>query len=367
MRVLEISRTAAAGYAGALLSLLDLEKSVLAAGGIEVVRLDAFADNSESPGGKLFLHHRKSRLKIATPRRATAAAVHLEDFDVVLEDVGAAGLKALGWSYRSLRNANRRLVIVSLSAFGLRGAYSDWQGNDFLAQAVGGVMHTCGYAGEAPLALPGEAAFMIAGLHGATAVLAAFFSQEGQEGQAQQDEVDGVHIDISAQDTFMQHWTRHVSEYAYSGVTAARAPRNPEGLHNRHTAMAKDGWLYLLALREPWQDLAAFLGLGEYIAANALAEGARQPPWCELEEAFARSVASKSKYEWFAQAADLGWTFAPVEDPFEIAASPQVVARGGMATVSGSFAVWPEEGPESEPAMPPLPWLCDGSVTIDTD
>lgn len=354
MKVLELSQTSAAAYAGGLLASLGRDEGLL----IDVVRLALGGEQSESPGGELFLHEHKLTLSPASPKRSTAEKMSVADVDIVLEDIGPAGLRSLGWSYRSLRKANPNLIIVSLSPFGLKGAYSDWAGNDFLAQAVGGVIHTCGYEGEAPLALPGEAAYMIAGLHGATAALTAAFEIEGQTDSA------GLHIDISAQDTFMQHWTRHVSEYAYSGVTSSRAPRNPEGLHYRHTAMAQDGWLYLLALREPWQDLAAFLGLGDILTPQAWEEGASQPPWGDIDEAFHAAVAGKGKYQWCAEAAELGWTFAPIEDPFEIAASPQTSARGGMAVSSasgaGSRAVDDRAATRGEPLlMPPLPWLCD--------
>ncbi len=361
--MLEISKSAAAGYAGCLLAELGhqseghSQSDVHNQGGILVERI-AVAGDSESMGGGLFLHHRKIVRSLTAPKSATAAATAIEDFDVIVEDVGPKGLRSLGWSYRSLRLLHPKLVIVSVSPFGLKGAYSHWQGNDFLAQAVGGVMHTSGYDGEAPMALPGEAAYMIAGLHAASAALTGVFGASNTSDQ------EAVHIDISAQDTFMQHWTRHVAEYAYSGVTAKRSSRDPEGLHYRHTAMARDGWLYLLALREPWQDLAAFLGLGEFLQADAFsndtdlddsiytaATATSEPPWSAMEEAFNTTVASKSKYQWFAEAAELGWTFAPLEDPFEIADSPQVAARGGMVSVSDPAS------PDLQ--VPPLPFRID--------
>ena len=56
-----------------------------------------------------------------------------------------------------------------------------------------------------------------------------------------------------------------------------------------------------------------------------------------MAPAFDAALASKDRYQWFADAADMGWTFAPVEDPADIVASPQTCARGAMqeATVAG--------------------------------
>lgn len=334
MRVLELSSGAAAGYAGALLAEL----------GCRVERIDCqVAEKGERPtvedeASQQFFHHRKEVLCASAVRRKTAEHIAIADYDAIIEDVGPRGLRRLGWSYRRMRAAAPLATLVSLSPFGLKGPYKHWEGSDLLAQAVGGVMHASGYAGEAPQMLPGEAAYMIAGLHGATAALSGQFSLNAEV------EAGGIHIDVSAQDTFMQHWIRHVAEYAYSGAPMERQPRDPQGLHYRHTARANDGWVYLLALREPWQDLAAFLGLGEHLPADAFAPDALQPDWQSMESAFHDAVASKGKYEWFADAAELGWTFAPVEDPFAIAASPQTAARGGMARTTDNVQI------------PPLPW-----------
>lgn len=344
MRVLELSASAAAGYAGALLAQL----------GHQVERIGCTPADTESEASLLFLHGSKTELARARPRRETAQRVEAADYDVVIEDIGARGLRGLGWSHRKLRAAKSSLTLVSLSPFGLTGAYKDWQGSDLLAQAVGGVMHSCGYAQEAPLMLPGEAAYMIAGLHGATAALSSYFALATEE------ETQGAHIDISAQDAFMQHWVRHIAEYAYSGTVMQRAPRDPQGLHYRHTAQASDGWVYLLALREPWQDLAAFLGLGEHLPPDAFAPDATQPEWGSMEEAFHEAVVGKSKYEWFAEAAELGWTFAPVEDPFAVAASPQVAARGGMGQAHSTDKMGASE---RNGQIPPMPW----TITTRTD
>ena len=156
-------------------------------------------------------------------------------YDAIVEDVGPKGLKKLGLSYRRLQDVAPSLVLVSLSPFGLSGPNRSWRASELCVQAAGGVMHAAGYDGEAPRKLPGETATMIAGVHGATAAISAVFGvQSGIE--------SGVHIDISAQDTLMQHWTRHVADYAYSGMKLKRQPRSPEGIHSHHTA-AREGRL----------------------------------------------------------------------------------------------------------------------------
>ncbi len=300
MRILEVSAGAGAGYAGLLLSQLRFE----------VDRID----QSDGPSGQdPFLHRDKSEIE---------SAPDLAVYGALIEDVGTDGLRRMGWSYDSLKRDYPDLVIVSLSPFGLTGPYKDWQATDLIAQAAGGVMHVTGFRGEAPLKIPGDTAAMIAGIHGATAVVTAIFGlEEGVE--------ERIHIDISTQDTLMHHWTRHIAEYAYSGTRMHRPERNAEGIHAHHTAMAKDGWIFMLALGVPWQDVAAFLGLGEFVEFSG---DGRQPSWDTMEESFDAAVAVKSKYEWFEEAAAMGWTFAPLEDPFDIMSNPQSAARSFFET-----------------------------------
>jgi len=309
MKVLEVSQGPAGAYAGLLLSQL----------GFTVDRLvtDKLASELSASQG-LFLHRDKGSVH--------PGALALHDYDAVVEDVGKVCLRDLDLSWRKMRVVAPNTTLVSLSPFGLSGPRADWDATDLIVQAAGGVMHITGYEHEAPFKLPGDTAAMIAGLHGATAALAAASGvQQGVE--------EAVHVDISAQDTLMQHWTRHISQYAYAGTLMARPPKVPEGIHLRHTAMAADGYVYMLALGTPWQDVARFLGLDEFITPEYAGPGGPQP-WAEMEAAFHEAIAGKAKYDWFTDAAARGWTFAPVEDPFSLATNPQTRARQAFEQVS---------------------------------
>lgn len=335
MKVLEISTSSAAGYAGALLAELGFEVDRIAVKSRVTSR-----SQSEETAREVFLHHAKKSLD--------DQEIDLTPYDAVIEDVGSRKLRQLGLSRRKIRQISADMVLVSLSPFGLTGPYAHWRGTELNVQAVGGVMHMCGYDGEAPRKLPGDTAACIAGLHAATAVAAAV------QGVAVGKEV-GVHIDISAQDTFLQHWIRHVGNYVYSGTYLKRSTRNPSGIHGRQTARAKDGWLYLLALRIPWQDVARFLGLGRFVTEEyEKADLNTQPLWSEMEPEFEASILAKDRYEWFSDAAKQGWTFAPIEDPLHIVDGPQNRARGFFKSVD-------VDGKEVK--VPGLPYRITNDIT----
>ncbi|MEX0941488.1 MAG: CoA transferase [Pseudomonadales bacterium] len=90
--------------------------------------------------------------------------------------------------------------------------------------------------------------------------------------------------------------------------------------------------LYVIRVSVPWQEVARFLGLGEFVGDEYVGPGGPQP-WDTMAASFENALAGKTKYEWFAAAAKKGWTFAPVEDPFSLRKSPQALARHAFKDV----------------------------------
>ena len=306
MRILEISATAAAGYAGQLLRGMGFEVERIAVGKAPAAR-------------EVFLHRGKS----------VGSLDRLAEYDAVIEDVGRRELRRLGTSHRRLRDGRS---LVSVSHFGLNGPYADFAATDINVQALGGVLHASGFDAEPPRRLPGDVAATIAGVHAATAAASAVFgTRRGREKR--------VHIDISAQDTLMQHWTRHIAQFAYSGTFVRREPKDARGLLIRHSIRAKDGWIFMLALRTKWQAVARFLGLDRFIRD----EEATDQPWDAMAGAVDDVVGTRGRYEWFDQAAAERWTFAPMEEVPSLFDGPQNAARGFFDTVEieGEFVQVP--------------------------
>ena len=77
-------------------------------------------------------------------------------------------------------------------------------------------------------------AAFIAGLHAAIGVFAGVAGvRAGTEPAA--------HLDISAQETFLQHWSRHIGQWSYSGTGQRRDRPNFEGQGVPSMARAADG------------------------------------------------------------------------------------------------------------------------------
>jgi crotonobetainyl-CoA:carnitine CoA-transferase CaiB-like acyl-CoA transferase len=270
-----------------------------------------------------FLNRRKRGVTLDIRRRRGRELLLrlVAEADAVVEGFAPGTLGKLRLSYRTLRRAKPEIVLTSISNFGQTGPRRDWQAMEFVLQAMGGIVAATGWDDAPPKRLAGHQACHIAGLNAATATLAAVYGvQAGTQG--------GVHIDLSIQETFAPHWARHIAQYVYSGTGMRREQRTNGRQGFPHTAMAADGWLYILALYAEWETLAYFLGLEQFITHEWSDPAVRAERWDEIEPAFRAAIASRGKYDWFARAAEEGYTFAPIEAPADVLAGPQAAARG---------------------------------------
>jgi CoA:oxalate CoA-transferase len=270
-----------------------------------------------------FLNRRKRSVALDITRRQGRELLLrlVEGADAVVESFSPGTLGRLRLSFRALRRRNPNVVLTSVSNFGQTGPRRDWQATELILQAMGGVMAATGWEDGAPVKLAGFQACHIAGINAATATLAAVYGVgAGTE--------RGAQIDLGIQETFPPHWARHISEFVYSG-TGSRRQRRENGRQGfPDTAMARDGYLYLLALGAEWEPLGHFLGLDQFITAEWSDPTVRAERWQEIEPHFLASVASRGKYEWFAAASERGYTFAPIETPADLLASEHLAARG---------------------------------------
>ncbi len=268
--------------------------------------------NRRKRGVTLNLKDRRGR---ALLKRLAAEA------DAVVESFRPGVLARLGISLRSLRGANRDIVLTSISNFGQTGPRRDWPASEIVLQATGGIVAASGWAEGSPLRLAGNVAQHIGGLNAAIATIAAVLGvQAGLE--------RGVQLDISIQEAFAAHWARHISQYIHHGLEIARESPVAGKQGFPHTVRASDGWLYILALRAEWESFAHFLGLDRFTTHEWSDHEARQSRWNELGPAFHAAVAARGRLDWFADAAERGYTFAPIDDPLGLLHSPQLIACG---------------------------------------
>lgn len=320
LRVIEIAGGPAAGFAGMLLASL----------GADVIRIEdpdgeSFQAGETAPidgSTAMFLHRRKRRasISLSTSEGRRAFRALLGTTDGLIEDLGVSRASELRLVGRTLRRGRRNLVVASISPFGSKGSRAEWEASELVVQAMGGIVHSTGFEGEPGLKVAGMPAHFIAGLHAATAVLAGVAGVRlGTE--------PGAHIEISMEEAWMHHWVRHIQEWGHTGFGMQREQRGTGRQGFPHTVMAADDWLYVLALNADWEPFAVFMGLEEFVGRQWSGAKTQIEGWDEIEPTYRRSVASKSRYEWFAEAAGRGYTFAPIHTVAQLADTPQYRAR----------------------------------------
>jgi crotonobetainyl-CoA:carnitine CoA-transferase CaiB-like acyl-CoA transferase len=83
-------------------------------------------------------------IDIATPEGQAEVRALIADADVVIENYKVGGLAKYGLDPASLRAANPRLVVCSITGFGQDGPYAHRAGYDFIIQGMGGAMSLTG-------------------------------------------------------------------------------------------------------------------------------------------------------------------------------------------------------------------------------
>jgi crotonobetainyl-CoA:carnitine CoA-transferase CaiB-like acyl-CoA transferase len=350
MRVLDLTE----GVAGPFATLL------LAEVGAEVIKVEALdpgepqpdrADEGDPDAGidRHFLERRKRSLAVNLKgRQGRDLFLRLvATADAVVESHRPGALARLGLSFRALRRANPKIVLTSISNFGQTGPRRHWEASELVLQAMGGIVESTGEAGGTPVKLGGYQASYIAGVNAATATLAAV--QGVWAGKER-----GVHVDIAIQETFSPHWVRHIQAYIYNGREPARGAGPQVSLGFPGVARARDGDLYLLALRAEWESFAHFLGLEQFITHEWSDRAQREARWDEIDPHFHAAVARRDREDWMAAGVELGYTFAPVADAQDVLANRHFAARGFFAPAEVEGASVPCPGLPFSSEMRPV-------------
>jgi formyl-CoA transferase len=104
--------------------------------------------------------------------------------DVVVENYRPEVKFRLGLDYESLKAANPRIVLASISGFGQDGPYRDRPGFDQIAQGMSGLMSVTGQPGQGPMRTGAAIADISAGLFAALGIMTALLERE-QSGAGQ--------------------------------------------------------------------------------------------------------------------------------------------------------------------------------------
>lgn len=245
--------------------------------------------------------------------------------DVLVENFSPGTLERLGFSVEALQEANPRLVILSITAFGHDGPEWERPGYDQIAQAEGGLMSVTGEADGPPVRIGVPIADVSAGVYGAVGVVSALFDRARTgRGRVVRTSLLGAAVGM----------------HAYQGTRWTVARAVPERTGNYHASIAPygsfraaDGFLQLaVASQDIWARFAPLVELDPAdprYATNAARLARRDELVAAIETAFAEDSAAT----WVQRLRAAGVPAGNIRTIDEVYEDPQTRSQGLVVTV----------------------------------
>ena len=246
---------------------------------------------------------------------------------------------------RRLAERHPRAVVVAVTPFGLTGPKANWLASDLEIMAAGGAMSLAGEPDGAPLRVSAPQAYAWAGAQAAVGALAAFHDR-ARTGRGQL-------VDVSAQAAVITALSHAPAFFDILGTTPTRAGaymtgRSVTGAQYRVFWPCRDGHLNFIlyggaAGRRTNEQLLAWMQeRGAALGPLATIDWRRWDPTRAtqaevdaIEAPIGRFFATLAKREFLAEAHRREMLGYPVSTVADIAADPQLEARGFWRDVRG--------------------------------
>ncbi len=244
--------------------------------------------------------------------------------DVVCENFASGVIDRLGLGYDVLRQVNPRIIMISLSGYGLGGPESEFVSYGPAQVPLSGMSSLTGYADWPPMHVGISYGDPTAGLHGAFAVLAALVHREKTG--------EGQFIDLSQTETMIALLAEGVLDYAMNGTQPERSGNRDPHLapHGVFRCAGEQRWVSI-AVRDDmeWQRLALLIG-GSALAADArfASAAARKQNEDSLEELVTEWTSKQSAEEVHAALAAEGIPAFTTFNNRDIAEDPHLKQSG---------------------------------------
>lgn len=167
----------------------------------------------------------------------------VKNADVVIESFFPGRMKSLGLSYKDLSRIKADLIFTSITPFGQKGPYKNYQASDLVVWALGGMLYLCGDSDRPPVAVGFPQAFLHASADGAAATSMALYHREMTG--------EGQYIDVSAQAcaswvtlNALEIWSINQTVMKRGGARRMR----PNGVWDKQIWRCKDGYIHFLML-----------------------------------------------------------------------------------------------------------------------
>ena len=276
---------------------------------------------------------KSAAIDFAKPEGAALVRRLAEQADVVVENFKVGGLKKFDLDAESLRAANPRLVVASITGFGQDGPYADRAGYDFIIQGMGGLMSITGQPdgspGGGPMRVGVAVIDLFTGMYTATAILAALFRRERTG--------EGAHIDAALFDTSLAMLANQVSNALVSGKDPPRQGNTHPNIVPYQPFEAADKPLIIAVGNDrQFAKVAELCGHPEWASDERFStNAARVHNRAEMVRLIADCIRQKPAADWFAKLDAAGIPAGPINTISEALADVQAQHRQMVRTIAG--------------------------------
>ncbi len=253
-RVLDFGRYVAGPYCATLLA--DF--------GAEVIRIEKLAGSEDrytmpvepDGAGALFLQVNRNKkgmtLNPMKPEGREVVAKLVETADVVVANLPAPGLKAMGLDYETLRAIKPDIILTTISTFGTGGPYSDRVGFDGLAQVMSGGAYLSGPEGSPTRFVLPVVDFGTAMMAAYGTVTALLHRERTGEGQI----VEGALLN-----TALTYANAYLIEQSLTGCDRVSTHNRAQIASPADIVRTRDGWIMVQVIGQPlferWAQMVA--------------------------------------------------------------------------------------------------------------
>jgi crotonobetainyl-CoA:carnitine CoA-transferase CaiB-like acyl-CoA transferase len=276
-----------------------------------------------------------------------------ETADVIIECHPPGRLNVLGIGYDKFQEVNSKVILLSITYFGQDGPYADWQGDDLVAQAMGGFLYAVtGSADRPPMGTALQQMEITAARNGVIAVMAALFRRD-QTGE-------GTHIDLSTIEATISTPSGLIHPYTFTGRSPHRGGSDRNVMDGMHLP-TKDGEVTLTTAGtggRPMEVWAEFLEEPGLLDAKYASRQSRLENWEDLHNLVAPKLSQWNNLDLMRETMGRGLVVGLVQSPVQVVESPHLAERG--------FFVELEHSEVGTLKYPSAGFLMDGSNPMQT-
>jgi len=306
---------------------------------------------------------RSAAIDLATEEGAALVRRLAGYSDVVVENFKVGGLAKFGLDAASLREANPRLVIASITGFGQDGPYSNRSGYDFIIQGLGGLMSITGRPDGEPgggaMRVGVAVADLFTGLYAAVAIVSALYRREKTG--------EGALVDMALFDTQLAMLANQASNALVAGEDPPRQGNtHPNIVPYQPFEAADQPIIIAVGNSRQFARLAEICGHPEWVADERFAtNSARVANRGDLVRLIAKCIRARPAAQWLEKLENAGIPAGPINSVSQALADVQAQHRGMVRMIAGMPLVGSPVRIDGERADCDLPPPALGEHTAD--